>query len=43
MRQLVGVHILDVHAVKQVLAEVGLSRQPRMFIVVDLPEPDGPS
>ena len=43
MRQLVGVHILDVHAVKQVLAggrPVEASR--RMFIVVDLPEPDGP-
>ena len=41
-RALVARQALDVHAAEQVLASVGVSRQPMTFIAVDLPEPLGP-
>ena len=42
-RALVAVERLDRHALEAgTCPSVGTSRQPRMFIAVDLPEPDGP-
>ena len=40
--ELVLAEAVDAHAVELVAPAVGVSRQPRMFISVDLPEPDVP-